>query len=157
MDSQQNRPVYESSVPFAEGGIDAAVVYCSDGRFGEQIEDFLHHGLGLIRFDRLVVPGGGGSLAGHFQAHIAEEGVMEQLRFLIDAHGLGRIVLISHEDCGFYTGLLRISSLQLESQQMDDMKKAVSRVRALSSLLRVEAYFVRTRYDGKVQFDAVDV
>ena len=43
---------------FDENRIRAAALYCSDGRFGEQIDDFLHNGLKLPRCDRLVVPGG---------------------------------------------------------------------------------------------------
>src|SRR5208283_2204549 len=39
--------VYESSVRFDENRIRAAALYCSDGRFGEQIDDFLHNGLKL--------------------------------------------------------------------------------------------------------------
>ena len=38
--------------------IHAASIYCSDGRFGEQMDEFLHQGLGLPRYDRLAVPGG---------------------------------------------------------------------------------------------------
>ena len=58
--------VYKSSAPFDESRIRAAAVYCSDGRFGEQFDDFLHNGLKLPRCDRLAVPGGAASLAGHF-------------------------------------------------------------------------------------------
>jgi hypothetical protein len=47
-----------STVPFTEARIRAASIYCSDGRFGEQIDEFLHQGLGLPRYDRLAVPGG---------------------------------------------------------------------------------------------------
>ena len=35
----------------------AAAVYCSDGRFGEHVDDFLHNALKLPRYDRLAVPG----------------------------------------------------------------------------------------------------
>jgi hypothetical protein len=35
-----------------------AAVYCSDGRYGEEMDDFLHNGLGLPRYDRVAIPGG---------------------------------------------------------------------------------------------------
>ena len=57
MTSRDNATVYKSSVRFDENRIRAAAIYCSDGRFGEQIDDFLHNGLKLPRCDRLVVPG----------------------------------------------------------------------------------------------------
>src|SRR5215813_8811973 len=97
---------YESSIPFDPERIRAAAIYCSDGRYGEQFDDFLHHALKLPRYDRVAVPGGAGCLAGHFAAYREEEAVLGQIRFLVETHALGRVVLIAHESCGFYTKLL---------------------------------------------------
>lgn len=146
--------VFESSVPFCPERIGAAAVYCSDGRFGEQVDELLHRALELPRYDRLAVPGGAACLATHFSTYREEEGVMEQLRFLIQVHGLVRVVLIAHEDCAFYTERLRVSPLQLESQQREDMRKAVVRVQALGSHLRVDAFFARKGWDGVIRFEA---
>jgi hypothetical protein len=156
MNTEESGGAFESSLPFDGRRIGAAAVYCSDGRFGEQVDDLLHAFLHLPRYDRLAVPGGAACLAGHFHAYREEEGVVEQLRFLVEVHGLQRVVLIAHEDCAFYTERLHVSPLQLESQQMDDMKRAVSRVRSMSSMLRVEAFFARKGYDGKIQFEPID-
>ena len=41
--------VYESPTRYEQARIHAAAIYCSDGRVGEQIDEFLHHGLGLPR------------------------------------------------------------------------------------------------------------
>ena len=108
MKTQDDATVYESSLRFDENRIRAAAVYCSDGRFGEQIDDFLHNCLKLPRCDRLVVPGGAGCLAGHFLAFREEEGLVEQLRFLIRAHDVQRVVLIAHQDCAFYSERLHV-------------------------------------------------
>ena len=51
-------PVYRSKLPFENSRIQAAA-YCSDGRFGENVDDFLHNALHLPRHDRLSIPGGG--------------------------------------------------------------------------------------------------
>lgn len=72
-----------SPIPFDENRIRAAAVDCSDGRFGEQIDHLLHVRLQLPLYDRLVVPGGAACLAGHFNAYREEEGVAQQLRFLV--------------------------------------------------------------------------
>ena len=40
----------------------AAAVYCSDGRYGEHMDDFLHNCLGLPRYDRVAIPGGAGKV-----------------------------------------------------------------------------------------------
>ena len=87
VNTPDDSPVYQSSVRFDENRIRAAAIYCSDGRFGEQCDDFLHNALQLPRYDRLAVPGGAACLAGHFLAHREEDALVEQLRFLIRAMG----------------------------------------------------------------------
>jgi hypothetical protein len=146
---------YRSSLRFDENRIRAAAVYCSDGRFGEHFEDFLHNGLGLRRYDRLVVPGGAACLAGHFLACREEDGLVEQLRFLIRAHGLQRLVLIAHQDCAFYSERLHVPAPQLETRQQEDMQIAVARIRSIARSLAVEAFFARKHPDGTIRFESL--
>ena len=80
--------VFTSQEPFDDGRVRAAAVYCSDGRFGEQFDDLMKSALHLPRYDRLAVPGGAACLARHFALYREEEGVSEQLRFLIELHRL---------------------------------------------------------------------
>ena len=146
---------YKSPEPFDSGRIRAAAVYCSDGRFGEQFDDLMKSALQLPRYDRLAVPGGAACLARHFALFREEEGVSEQLRFLIEVHHLERVVLIAHQQCAFYTRRLHISPLQLESQQHEDMARAVQRVRDLGPHLRVDAFFARKLPDDMILFETV--
>ena len=148
---------FESSIPFESNRIHAAAVYCSDGRLGEQFDDFLSNALALPRYDRLAVPGGAACLASHFTIYREEEGVMAQLRFLVDVHGLERVVLIAHEDCAFYSQRLKVSPLQLESQQQTDIGKAIRRVRSIDRHLDVQAWFARKRLRGTIAFEQLDV
>lgn len=148
---------FESSYPFDEQRIHAAAVYCSDGRFGAQFDDLLHNALKLPRYDRLAIPGGAACLASHFATYREEQGVLEQLRFLVEVHGLEQVVLIAHENCAFYTQRLRVSPLQLETKQQEDMQKALQRVRSISKFLEVSAYFTRITWDGKIRFEVVEV
>ena len=145
---------YFSPTPFGSQRIQAAAVYCSDGRFGEQFDDLVVGGLNLPRYDRLAVPGGAACLASHFQTYREEQAIAEQLRFLVEVHGLRRVVLIAHENCAFYSHRLQVSPLQLERKQRDDMRKAVSRVRQIKSDLAVDAWFARLE-GNEVRFDRV--
>lgn len=156
MQAGESKAVFRSSLPFDVNRIRAAAVYCSDGRFGDQFDDLLHNGLALPRYDRLAVPGGAACLAYHFATYREEAAVLEQLRFLIGVHGLEQVVLIAHENCAFYTERLSVSPLQLETQQREDMKKAVQRVRLLSGELTVRAYFARIDCDNRIQFESLD-
>jgi len=155
MNDQEDRVVYESSARFDENRIRAAAVYCSDGRFGDPFDDFLHNSLELPRYDRLAVPGGAACLAGHFLAFREEEGLVEQLRFLVKVHGIERVVLVAHQDCAFYTERLHVSALQMETQQREDMQTAVQRVRSFASGLHVEAFFARKCPDGTIRFESL--
>jgi hypothetical protein len=149
--------VYTSSLRFDGDRIRAAAVYCSDGRFGEQFDDFLHNGLKLPRCDRVAAPGGAASLAGHFLAFREEEGLLEQLRFLIRVHEIQRVVLIAHQDCAFYTERLHVPSAQLESRLREDLQAAAERLRSFSRGLAVELYFARKHPDGTVRFELLNL
>lgn len=147
---------YASKTKFDSTRIRAAAVYCSDGRFGEQVDDLLHNALGLPRYDRLAVPGGAACLAGHFATFREDEGVAEQLRFLVTAHEVQRVVLIAHQDCAYYAQRLKISPLVLERQQRDDLEKAAERVYRFGRYLRVDTYFARKRRQ-QIVFERLDV
>jgi hypothetical protein len=154
MTTQQIK-TFTSTVPFDAERIGAAAVYCSDGRYGDQMDEFLHRALGLPRYDRVAAPGGPACAAGHSVA-IRDQGAIEkQLRFLITAHELDRVVLIAHQDCGFYQHL-KLWGTTVEQQQRIDMAKAAQVIRGYGDGLSVEAYFAR-KVDGKVRFERVDV
>jgi len=155
MNTPDEASVYSSSDRFDENRIRAAAIYCSDGRFGEQFDDFLHNGLDLPRYDRLAVPGGAACLAGHFQSLWEELGLIDQFRFLLKVHGLERVVLIAHQDCAFYTERLRISPQRLEAQQCEDLEAAAGRVRSFDRSLRVQKFFARKCPDGTIRFEPI--
>ena len=145
---------FSSDLPFDGDRIGAVAVYCSDGRFGEQFDDFLYGGLNLPRYDRLAVPGGAACLAGHFAAYRDGDTLASQLEFLVTAHGLRLVILIAHEGCAFYTQRLGTSPIDLVKLQHEDLVKAAERVRGLHGELVVEAYYARLD-DGHVSFDRV--
>ena len=146
---------FQSSIWFESERVRAAAIYCSDGRLGEQFDEFLHQALRLPRYDRLAVPGGAASLAGHFQTYREADGLLEQLRFLVDVHQLEQVVLIAHEGCAYYTNRLKVSPLQLETQQQQDFRKALQRVQRLGRHVRVRGYFARLLAGGTVRFEEV--
>ena len=149
--------VYQSPGRFDESRIGAAAIYCSDGRYGDHFDDFLHNALELPRYDRLAMPGGPACLAGHFLAYSEEQALVEQLRFLVKAHGLERVVLIAHQDCAFYIHRLHVSPLALEARQREDMQTAAARVRSVAAGLKVDAFFARRCPDGTIRFESLEL
>ncbi len=133
-----------------------AAVYCSDGRVGEHFDDFLQNGLGLPRYDRVALPGGPASLAGYAEARVAQEGAVDELRFLIEAHGLTRVVLIQHDGCAFYKARLKVVERQIEHLQRADLVRAAYFIRHATGLERIDGYFARRADDAGV-FERVEL
>jgi hypothetical protein len=148
--------VFRSSIPFVTDRVRAAAVSCSDGRFGDQVDELLHVGLGLPRYDRVALPGGPACMAGRFMTYQESDALVAQLRFLVTSHRLERLVLIAHEHCGFYLHRLHISPEQLEREQHDDLHKACARLRSLFDCQSVEAFFARRCDQGTIRFERVE-
>lgn len=147
---------YQSKIPYEASRIHAAAIYCSDGRVGEHFDDFLTNGLGLPRYDRVALPGGPACLAGYSEAQLEQQGVVDELKFLIDAHRLSRVILIQHQACAFYTARLQVAEAQMAMLQRADLVRAAYFIRHMTSINRIDAFFAR-REEGAVQFEPVDV
>ena len=131
---------YQSPVEYKNSGVRAAAVYCSDGRFAAQCEDFLRNGLGIDRCDLIVLPGGPARLAGYDDPAFEKNAVLDELAFLVEAHALERIILIQHDDCGFYQHQLGISADELRPLQNTDVARAAEAVSETTGLTNVECY-----------------
>lgn len=81
---------------------DVLAIYCSDGRFGHQCEHFIEQHLGAPRYDRFVVPGGAAWIVLDWFTFKEFDVSRESLTLLVELHHLQRILVIAHEDCGFY-------------------------------------------------------
>lgn len=147
---------YQSSVPFDADRVGAAAVYCSDGRYGDQIDDLLHASLGLPRYDRLAMPGGAACLVPHVANFFERQAGAKHLEFLIKSHGLSRVVLIAHQDCVYYLHQLRVGPGEILRQQIQDLRQAAEIIRVLDADVAVQAFFARKQGD-MICFEAVDV
>ncbi len=147
---------YHSPLPYEEARIHAAAIYCSDGRVGEHFDDFLMNGLNLPRYDRLALPGGPASLAGYGDSTIESQAVMDELAFLVEAHGLNRVILIQHEGCAFYRMRLGLDGDDLRLVQDDDLSRAARVIHEHTGLDNIEGYFA-SRKEGGIHFRRVPI
>lgn len=145
---------YTSSLTYISQRSHAGAIYCSDGRVGGHFDDFMQNGLGLLRYDRVALPGGPACLAGYAQARLEEQGVVDELKFLIEAHKLSKIIMIQHENCAFYTSRLAVRSQSIEQLQIADLARAAYSIRHWTSLTDIEGYMLRSTPAG-VQFEQV--
>lgn len=148
--------VFTSIIPYEGQRVRAAALYCSDGRVGEHFDDFMQNGLMLPRYDRIALPGGPACLAGYSQAQLEEAGVIDELRFLIEAHELSRVILIQHENCAFYGVRLGVAPERMVQLQKADLVRAAYLIRKVTSLEKVEGYFARREAQG-VGFEPVPI
>lgn len=139
---------YNSPIAYDEHRIHAAAVYCSDGRVGEHFDDFLQNGLNLPRYDRVALPGGPASLAGYNDSTIEAQAVMDELIFLVEAHGLRRVVLIQHEGCAFYRMRLGLEGDKLRRIQDDDLSRAAQAINEHTGLKQIDGYFASREGKG---------
>jgi hypothetical protein len=147
-------PVFVSTVRYESERVNAAAVYCSDGRIGDQVDDFLHHGLHFPRYDRVACPGGPVALAGRFGTFWDTHGVEEQLRFLGTVHEVKTVVLIAHDGCAYYLRRMQIPPEALEREQRYDLDKATTAVNRLLWNVAVQRYLARRR-GAEISFERV--
>jgi hypothetical protein len=148
-------PIFTSSVPFEPRRVHAVAIYCSDGRFGDQIDEFLHHHLGLPNYDRLAIAGGPAWLGFRSSASLSQCGlVRDQLDFLLQVHGLRRVILIAHHGCAYYLRRHVGDADSLLPTQLQDLRDAAATIRNWYTTLQVETYLARAA-DGEVSFFGV--
>jgi hypothetical protein len=133
-------PVFTSVERWHQDRVGALALYCSDGRWGEAFDDFCHKHLLIPRYDRWAVPGGPGCLVRPDNEPGYCETARGQLDFLVRAHKLERIVLITHYGCAYYAHRLERSANECLADQTRDVRSAASLFRSWYPDIRVEAY-----------------
>src|SRR5262249_21208932 len=120
--------------------IGALALYCSDGRWGEAFDEFCHKHLQMPRYDRWAVPGGPAWLAAPDGGGHLYQAAREQIDFLVRAHELERIVLITHFGCAYYGHRLHRSPKDCVPAQAEDVRTAKATLLRWYPDMRVETY-----------------
>jgi hypothetical protein len=153
-------PVYYCTESWHAERIGAAVLYCSDGRWGEAFDEFCHRHLQIPRYDRLAVAGGPLWLGSHDHSTAADadadQFARSQLDFLVRVHELERFVLITHYGCAAYAEKLRRGPKECLPCQLEDVRAAAVRARQWFAGLRVDGYLAM-RTGRCLSFHRLDV
>ena len=138
------------------------VVACSDGRLQEATDVFLANALGILRYDRFYVPGGAGALAASGYDLARAQQMRRECRYLIELHGIGRIVLLMHGPaaggpaeaaCADYRRKLpRASVDQLREQQMVDAGQLLRQRTKWAGPATVDIYRCEIDAGGAIAF-----
>jgi hypothetical protein len=136
--------------------IGALALYCSDGRWGEAFDEFCHWHLRIPRYDRWAVPGGPAWIATPQEDPTLLRTVRLQLDFLVSAHELERIVLITHYGCAWYGHQLQRSPEECLSAQTEDVEAAATTLQGWYPGIQVEAYLAMRQHQW-VSFHPLDL
>jgi hypothetical protein len=137
--------MYQSRCEWREARSPTLVIACADGRWRDHIEDFAANALKIdSAYDLLMVPGGAEPLA---LANLIPKDfnfLRRRLDMLVASHGIRQIVLIAHENCGWYRQR-RIGSLtiDLKTRQLADLRQARARLQEWFDDVTVDTYFAR--------------
>jgi hypothetical protein len=129
---------YQASSKLNRIETDVLVVHCSDHRFQAGLYEFLNLSLNLNEnYDLLVIPGGP--------------------QFLVERHELKRLIMIAHEDCGWYRELpfhLHASS-EPRQRQEEDLRRVKRALARDFPELHVELYYAGWDANDRVTVEPI--
>jgi hypothetical protein len=154
-----DQPEYRSLLAWARERSTVLVIACADGRWRPHIQDFVTNCLHLDpHFDMVEVPGGVEPLTLVDLVPKDFNFLRRRIDMLVRTHGIRRIVMIAHENCGWYRER-RIGAVKvdLRTQQIADLRRVRLRAHELFGDAVVETYYARLASDGsQVVFEAVE-
>ncbi len=122
-------------------------IFCSDERFVSATLEFLKRHLGIDSCDLMVVAGGPAFIPN------SETALMDRLDLLIEAHKVKQVILIAHDDCGYYQHFHKgLPSHTLKEKQREDLQTAL--IELQSRGIKVRAFFAFVD-NGEVVFEEV--
>ncbi len=138
------------------------VIACSDGRFQEQLDDYLHGDLGIRSYDRLYLPGGPGALTASDLDFSRADRQRWECDFLLKAHEIERVILVFHSGaadgpdeamCADYRRRFpTLTTAQLRAQQETDARELLLTHFGGPDRLRVEVLRAETTAQYRVRF-----
>jgi carbonic anhydrase len=103
------------------------VIHCMDYRLQKYLNDRLDQDPGAGNYDRVAVAGG----------VLDMQPVLRHVELAVRLHGVGRIILVNHEDC------LAYGRAGTYERHASDLIEAGRRIQALYANLTVERYFLK--------------
>jgi hypothetical protein len=139
------------------------VVACSDGRYQKALDEFLQQHLDIVDYDRMYVPGGPGALASSTLSYFRGDQFRQETAFLIERHGIERVVLIFHgpllqggpleATCADYDRKMPYASpAEIHAQHEKDLLEILRLMRRENPSLNIEMFRAEVRGDHRVQF-----
>ena len=149
---------FQSSTKLNNAHTDVLVVHCSDHRFQTGLHEFLNDALRLNgNYDLLVLPGGPQCLTLVEYLPKLSWALTKWLRFLVEGHELKQMVLIAHQDCGWYKQLPfhLFGSSDPRRHQEDDLRRVKHAMAKDFPHVRVDLYYAGWDASDRVVIEPV--
>jgi len=129
----------------------AIALSCIDFRFRKAVQDFLNNELGLPDVD---FKGDAGAVQQIVEKTPAGDWICKNFEIAFSLHGVNKIILINHQDCGAYGGSKKFTDEKQEIEfHTEQLKKAVEILKEKYPDKTVEAYFALL--SGPIKFEKV--
>ncbi len=120
------------------------LIACGDGRVAESLDDLLAR-LGVQGAERLLVPGGPLIFV---RPGMERRVALECLKTLVEANGVRKIVLVSHQDCRAYERALGGLGFDQEEILARDLRRVRRLVENAFPAVDVSCYLIPWRENG---------
>lgn len=135
---------------------DTLIICCSAYDVNPYFVEFLREGLNVKDYDVIAIPGGIQLLTVFQLIPKAANVLMKFVNFLVKRHQIKRLILIGHQECGWYAAQFLRSGREDETQKRDLVMITDWLTRELSAAqVKVEAYFLSHGGDGQVVFSSL--
>jgi hypothetical protein len=137
---------------------DVLAIHCGDHRFQAAFQEFLNASLGLDgNYDLMVIPGGQLSLTLVEYLPKFHWASWRWLRFFVEQHKIRRLILIQHQDCGFYKAMpLHLhASKEPRLRQEEDLRRVKEAMKKELPQVGVEIYYAGWDASDRVAIDSI--
>lgn len=133
------------------------VIHCMDFRLGSAIRNELDKRGILDDCDIVALAGAGRPIIKKDDQIAWHDTALSHIDLSKRLHGIKKLVIMHHTDCGAYGGHAAFESLEAEiAQYKSDMEKEVEVVKGLHPDLEVEKVLVHIEDDGSIRFEDVE-
>ncbi len=137
---------------------DTLAIHCGDYRFQQAFHEFLTATLKRGEaYDLLVLPGGPLSLTHQLSYSEDTRAARKWVRFFVEKHGIKRVVLIQHQDCGWYQSMSAKfrDPAALRQRQEQDLQRAAEVLKESFPDLRVELHLAGWDADDRIAMESI--
>jgi hypothetical protein len=138
-------------------GPHALVVHCGDHRFQAGFHEFLSEVLQLnANYDLMVIPGGPQTLTQIEHLTKFYWTTWKWLRFFVKMHHIQRLILIQHQDCGWYKAVVHADpAAEARRRQEENLRQAQQELNRDFPKLNVELYYAGWNENEVIKIEPV--